>query len=129
MDIGSGGKAVLETLQALLLRSVSDAQPLSQHPASVGARFRLLLLALKHANHLQVRLSPHSTLTRSLSTSTYSMQFTNAEISVGCLQDTNAKDEAAKLHSSVLTSALMWYSNPVAYFGGWTAAEARWAAD
>lgn len=41
------------------------------------------------------------------------------------MQETGNRDAAAGLHESVLTSALMWFSHPVAYFGGWTAGEAR----
>lgn len=53
-DIGPGGAAVLKSLQALIQGSLADPDALSQHPAAVGARFRLLLLGLKHARHLQV---------------------------------------------------------------------------
>ena len=56
--IGSAGEAVLRTLQALVWESLGDPLALSQHPASVGARFRLLLLGLEHARHLQVLCNP-----------------------------------------------------------------------
>ncbi|BDA51126.1 phosphatidylinositol 4-kinase alpha [Coccomyxa sp. Obi] len=90
--IGSIGEAVLRTVQALVWESLAHPHALSQHPASVGARFRLLLLGLKHARHLQA---------------------------------SGSRGTAAALHERVLVSALMWFSNPVAYYGGWSAGEAR----
>lgn len=60
--IGSSGEEVVRNVQALVWESLADPHALSQHPASVGARFRLLLLGLKHARHLQVRSNPsHAT--------------------------------------------------------------------
>ena len=45
-----------QLLEGLLQRSLADARALTQHPAAVGGRFRLLTLALRHANHERVRL-------------------------------------------------------------------------
>ncbi len=47
---------MLKSLHEVLQRSLADPDALSQHPAALGVRFRLLFLGLKHARYLQVCL-------------------------------------------------------------------------
>lgn len=56
--ITPGRQAISQLLEGLLQRSLADAHALTQHPAAVGGRFRLLELALRHANHERVRFLP-----------------------------------------------------------------------
>ena len=49
------GQAMMALLDGLLQRALADAHALTQHPSAVGARFRLLGLALKHAKYARVR--------------------------------------------------------------------------
>ena len=50
------GQAMIALLDGLLQHALADAHALTQHPSAVGARFRLLALAVKHANDAWVGL-------------------------------------------------------------------------
>jgi hypothetical protein len=135
VDASSAGPAVLKLVQALLQHSLADPDALSQHPASVGPHFRLLQLALQHAEHMQAcsrsMISMAAALLQFSPTACSHSICWSAACEGGCVsvQSSHASGArsvaAAMLHERVLAAALAWFGKPVAYFGGWTPSEAR----
>ncbi|KAK9812698.1 hypothetical protein WJX72_002251 [[Myrmecia] bisecta] len=95
---GSSSQARAVTIQygRLLQQSLKDPQGLTHQPASSGARFRLLLLALRYCHQMQA-----------------------ARPNQPCPLPVMV------LFERILQAALQWFRAPPAWYGRWTIEEAR----